>query len=420
MPWSLDLDSAKRVWERGRDELGHAGAWLKSEGKDALQGGKELAQGLRDAVTQVATPEQAVAVAAKLADKLEEPVAALTEKGRHAADGARHDVTRLVATVKDHAAQGGVKRLAADALAARAQVVAGVGDVVGPAVSPMAEQSIAVGKALDGDWEGAKLHASVALGAVVHAAMPVEASGIDAYARARHEGKAGVGDGLKAAGSSLLAQLAAANPGFTATAAEMEGLRAGRSVLADGDPRGAGQHLTKAALHIAATVAAIVGADEVTAATAAASDLERGAATRALSLEPNAHGKIEALEHVNRGYPGEGRTENCLNVVIATDATIGGSPASALPGKLSEPSVLEKTYGREFVSVGSKEQIEMELRRLGPGSRAIIAGQFENAPQRSHVFNAINSGGTVYFVDGQSAEPVSFWGYAALWMLRTK
>lgn len=37
------------------------------------------------------------------------------------------------------------------------------------------------------------------------------------------------------------------------------------------------------------------------------------------------------IRNVNPGYPVSGRTHNCVNCSIATDATLAGNPASALP-----------------------------------------------------------------------------------------
>jgi hypothetical protein len=38
-----------------------------------------------------------------------------------------------------------------------------------------------------------------------------------------------------------------------------------------------------------------------------------------------------SIRKVNPGYPTSGRTQNCVNCAIATDATLSGNPATALP-----------------------------------------------------------------------------------------
>lgn len=38
-----------------------------------------------------------------------------------------------------------------------------------------------------------------------------------------------------------------------------------------------------------------------------------------------------SIKNANPGYPEPGRTHNCVNCSVATDATLAGNPASALP-----------------------------------------------------------------------------------------
>ncbi len=38
-----------------------------------------------------------------------------------------------------------------------------------------------------------------------------------------------------------------------------------------------------------------------------------------------------SIKNVNPGYPDSGRTHNCVNCAVATDATLAGNPTSALP-----------------------------------------------------------------------------------------
>ncbi|WP_143518786.1 hypothetical protein, partial [Pseudomonas syringae] len=52
-----------------------------------------------------------------------------------------------------------------------------------------------------------------------------------------------------------------------------------------------------------------------------------------LGNEDGANGLIvqRLLRNVNPGYPDAGRTHNCVNCSIATDATLAGNPASLRP-----------------------------------------------------------------------------------------
>lgn len=110
---------------------------------------------------------------------------------------------------------------------------------------------------------------------------------------------------------------------------------------------------------------------------------------------------------VNPGFPKTpGTTTNCVNCAVATDATLGGSPASALRSARPLSGVaLEAHYGRKLVPIAGPADVEAALLKAGPGSRAIVAGS--RAGQPGHVFNAVNDGGTVRFLDGQTGAPAN-------------
>ncbi|WP_409339111.1 toxin glutamine deamidase domain-containing protein [Pseudomonas cichorii] len=58
-----------------------------------------------------------------------------------------------------------------------------------------------------------------------------------------------------------------------------------------------------------------------------------------------------SIRNVNPCYPEAGRTHNCVNCSIATDATLAGNPASALPINSTKGvplTVLEKQYGTKL------------------------------------------------------------------------
>jgi filamentous hemagglutinin len=108
-----------------------------------------------------------------------------------------------------------------------------------------------------------------------------------------------------------------------------------------------------------------------------------------------------------------GGTNNCVNCAIATDATLKGSPASALnvpPGVRGQPiSVLEDMYGGAFKPVSGQSQIESMLLDSGSGSTGIVFGARGN--DVGQVFNAVNQGGTIRFLDGQTGGVASFDGF---------
>ncbi|MEO8177245.1 MAG: toxin glutamine deamidase domain-containing protein [Deltaproteobacteria bacterium] len=125
-----------------------------------------------------------------------------------------------------------------------------------------------------------------------------------------------------------------------------------------------------------------------------------------------------AAPKVNPGFPAKGRTQNCVNCAIATDATLAGRPATALPSKLPQPiAVLEKTYKGTFKSMADRSAIEATMSSLGPGSRAIV---YVGGSKPGHVFNAVVSkSGKVKFIDGQTGAAASFDGYTDLRLLIT-
>jgi hypothetical protein len=122
-----------------------------------------------------------------------------------------------------------------------------------------------------------------------------------------------------------------------------------------------------------------------------------------------------ALMNVN---PTRGNV-NCLNTAIAGDAVLAGNDAAALGDKFV-PTIEESAkWGlsgtrsiREYVQSisGQKSLLELEansrgelvdiMKRLGPGSRAIVgANRVGGAP--GHAFNVVNNDGEILFWDFQ-------------------
>lgn len=114
------------------------------------------------------------------------------------------------------------------------------------------------------------------------------------------------------------------------------------------------------------------------------------------------------------------RDRNCANCAIATDATLAGNPASALPGKVTKGTVLEKYYGTKWSSViKDAPTIEATMQAAGPGSRAIVYGEVPGSSV-GHYFNVVNQNGTIRFLDGQAGGVANVAPYSSFNLLRTK
>ena len=119
------------------------------------------------------------------------------------------------------------------------------------------------------------------------------------------------------------------------------------------------------------------------------------------------NGSMRSIENVNPGYPKQGRTLNCVNCTVATDATLDGRPAQALESTETSIKVLERQYGNRFTRVRSEEQIIKMFQEAGNGKRGIVlVGQRIEGSRRIayHVFNVANQEGTVRFLDGQTSK----------------
>lgn len=126
-----------------------------------------------------------------------------------------------------------------------------------------------------------------------------------------------------------------------------------------------------------------------------------------------------SIRNVNPGYPTPGRTQNCINCTVATDATLSGNPAVALPsnGPVSI-RVLERQYSGSFSPANTAGGIEKIMLDTGSGSRGIVFG-YRGPNEAGHVFNTVNQNGVVRFLDGQTGKPATFNDYQSLHLLRT-
>ncbi|WP_080748346.1 toxin glutamine deamidase domain-containing protein [Pseudomonas chlororaphis] len=128
-----------------------------------------------------------------------------------------------------------------------------------------------------------------------------------------------------------------------------------------------------------------------------------------------------SIKNVNPGYPEAGRTHNCVNCSIATDATLAGNPASALPINHTKGvplSVLEKQFSSKFGPITAPENIAQQMASSGNGARGIVFGSY-GPGQPGHVFNVVNQNGVVRFLDGQTGKPANLSNFKKLQLLRT-
>lgn len=128
-----------------------------------------------------------------------------------------------------------------------------------------------------------------------------------------------------------------------------------------------------------------------------------------------------SIKNVNPGYPEAGRTHNCVNCSIATDATLAGNPASALPINHTKGvplSVLEKQFSSKFGPITAPENIAQQMASSGNGARGIVFGSY-GPGQPGHVFNVVNQSGVVRFLDGQTGKPANLSNFKTLQLLRT-
>jgi len=117
---------------------------------------------------------------------------------------------------------------------------------------------------------------------------------------------------------------------------------------------------------------------------------------------------------------------NCLNCAVATDATLAGRPASALGGGPYSPRILHWNYpvdsvDQAFSSPMTSGTIIQQLDAAGSGARGIVVGS-RGIGQIGHAFNAVNRGGIVFLVDGQTGgiHPLSYLNnFVRFWFLRT-
>ncbi|GAA4691805.1 hypothetical protein GCM10023324_53400 [Streptomyces youssoufiensis] len=105
----------------------------------------------------------------------------------------------------------------------------------------------------------------------------------------------------------------------------------------------------------------------------------------------------------------QGGKNNCRACAVATDHLLAGKGVSVAPGSLDVGShtTIEALYGKRFMT-SSQSSVVREIGKAGPGARGIVwAVPPHTRPGRaetSHVFNVVNVGGDVIFLDAQSGQ----------------
>jgi hypothetical protein len=115
-----------------------------------------------------------------------------------------------------------------------------------------------------------------------------------------------------------------------------------------------------------------------------------------------------------------GGTNNCVGCAIAADATLGGSPASAVGGGPYPVSdILQNFPGASFVPANGYSGVQTMVSSWGPGSRGIVWGTRAGGVP-GHVFNVANQAGVIRFLDAQSGTAAVLEDFDALFILRTR
>lgn len=134
------------------------------------------------------------------------------------------------------------------------------------------------------------------------------------------------------------------------------------------------------------------------------------------SAETEANQIAGTIRNVN---PTKG-TMNCVGCAIATDATLVGHPASALAsGPWNMPEVMARYFpGVPGIPANGEKGLQTLMQSAGPGARGIVWGTRDGG-QVGHAFNAVNQGGTIRFLDGQTGRTANLTGFNGFYWCRT-
>jgi hypothetical protein len=112
------------------------------------------------------------------------------------------------------------------------------------------------------------------------------------------------------------------------------------------------------------------------------------------------------VEGINPGWPMPERENNCGDCARAVDSTWNGKGAAAAamadPEAAGEPIARMTEWAGEPETKASMSEVQQQLEDMGPGSSAVVLSRWEGGG--AHWFNAVNDGGTVIAIDGQSGK----------------
>ncbi|MBI3213531.1 MAG: ADP-ribosyltransferse [Mycobacterium sp.] len=124
-------------------------------------------------------------------------------------------------------------------------------------------------------------------------------------------------------------------------------------------------------------------------------------------------GMAGSIRTVNPG----GGDMNCVNCVITTDQMLDGVKLSAALDGPKPVGFLETYFDAKFSPVGGRSDIESAMVAAGAGSRGVVFAS-RGPGLVGHVFNVVNQGGEVRFLDGQPGTVASFDGYRNFFFMR--
>lgn len=136
---------------------------------------------------------------------------------------------------------------------------------------------------------------------------------------------------------------------------------------------------------------------------------------------PAANPRAELIAVASEIFPSACR-KNCGYTAVAFDASVGGRPMSALSRSPMSTDLLATYFESNWVASSGPKAIASTLKGWGEGSRGIVSAGVKGSaiPDVGHVFNVVNRGGSVHFIDaGKPSFSVDFSRYYDFWLLRT-
>ncbi|NVJ19648.1 hypothetical protein HUW62_00135 [Myxococcus sp. AM011] len=126
--------------------------------------------------------------------------------------------------------------------------------------------------------------------------------------------------------------------------------------------------------------------------------------------------RAQATEVFVKSCRGRG---NCGYYAIALHSTRRGVPMAAIDGEPMTTDFLAAYFKSTWVETATRRAVTKAMKSWGEGSEAIVSGALKSTGQ-GHAFNAVFSGGKVYFVDATKPwVEVNLKNYSNIWILRS-